>query len=82
MRHFAIPCVASLFFAVPAFAGPGEDASAVVDQWSAMYSANNRDALVSLYAPDALLFGTTEKTPVRGSEGIRDYFVEIGRAHV
>src|SRR5687768_1362356 len=69
-----LTCVLS---AAPAFAGPGEEASAVVDQWSATYSANDRDALVQLYAPNALLFGTTEKTAIRGPEGIREYFVAL-----
>jgi uncharacterized protein (TIGR02246 family) len=78
-RLGGLACFAGLLFAAPAFAGPGEDASAVVDQWSATYSANNRDALVKLYAPDALLFGTTEKMPVRGTEGIRDYFAALDK---
>ena len=63
--------------AVPALAGPAEDASAVVDQWAATYSANNRDALVNLYAPDALLFGTTDKVATRGAEAIRNYFLPL-----
>jgi hypothetical protein len=42
-----------------AFAGPADEANAVIDQWSATYSANDRDALVGLYAPDAVLLGTT-----------------------
>lgn len=66
-----------ILLATKAVAGPGEDAAAVVDQWATTYSANDRDALVRLYATDALLFGTTEKTPVRGTERIRDYFVAL-----
>ena len=65
--------------AVPALAGPGEEASAIVDKWSATYSANDRNELVKLYTPDALLFGTTEKNPVRGTEGIREYFVALDK---
>ena len=61
----------------PAFAGPAEDAGAVVDQWAATYSANDRDALVKLYAPDALLFGTTDKVATRGTEAIRNYFLAL-----
>lgn len=64
---------------VPALAGPGEEASEVVDKWSATYSANDRNELVKLYAPDALLFGTTEKTAIRGTEGIREYFVALDK---
>ena len=64
-----------------AFAGPAEEANAVIDQWSATYSANDRDALVGaeqaieqrelgLYAPDAVLLGTTSPAI---SEGKREY---------
>jgi uncharacterized protein (TIGR02246 family) len=63
--------------AAQAVAGPSEEATAVVDQWAMTYSANDRNALAQLYATDALLFGTTEKNPVRGSDGIRDYFVAL-----
>jgi uncharacterized protein (TIGR02246 family) len=75
LRH-----VLSVSFALavaPAFAGPAEDASAVVDHWAATYSANDRDALVKLYAPDALLFGTTDKVATRGTENIRNYFLPL-----
>jgi uncharacterized protein (TIGR02246 family) len=60
-----------------AFAGPVEEANAVIDQWSAAYSANDRDALVSLYAPDAILLGTTSPVISEGTEGIRKYFQEL-----
>ncbi len=55
-------------------AGPAEDASAVIDRWSAAYSANDRDLLVSLYAPDAILLGTTSPIISKGTEAIRKYF--------
>jgi ketosteroid isomerase-like protein len=42
----------------PSFAHPVEDANAVVDRWAATFTANDADALVKLYAPDAILFGT------------------------
>jgi uncharacterized protein (TIGR02246 family) len=72
-------CVTFVVTIAPAFAGPAEDASAVVDQWASTYSANDRDALVKLYAPDALLFGTTDKVATRGTEDIRNYFVALNR---
>jgi uncharacterized protein (TIGR02246 family) len=55
-------------------AGPAEDGSAVIDRWSAAYSANDRDLLVSLYAPDAILLGTTSPIISQGTEAIRKYF--------
>jgi uncharacterized protein (TIGR02246 family) len=62
---------------IAAFAGPAEEANAVIDQWSAAYSANDRDALVSLYAPDAILLGTTSPVISEGAESIRKYFQEL-----
>ena len=70
-------CVLFILAATPATAGPQEEAGAVVDQWSAAYSANDREALVKLYAPDALLLGTTDPVATRGAEEIRKYFVAL-----
>ncbi len=64
-------------FATVAVAGPAEEANAVIDQWSTTYSANDRDALVGLYAPDAILLGTTSPVISEGTEGIRKYFQEL-----
>lgn len=60
-----------------AVAGPAEEANVVIDQWSAAYSANDRDALVALYTPDAILLGTTSPVISEGVEGIRKYFQEL-----
>lgn len=57
-----------------AIAGPAEEANAVIDRWSATYSANDRDALVKLYTPDAILLGTTSPIISRGTEAIQKYF--------
>ena len=72
-------------FASDALAGPAEEANAVIDKWSATYTANDRDALVGLYAPDAVLLGTTSPVISEGTEGIRKYFQELpgsGRKNV
>ncbi len=74
-----------------AFAGPAEDASGVIDRWAATYNANDVDAIVKLYAPDALLHGTSSPTLNQGSAAIRSYFaglagsgnkVTIGERHM
>lgn len=70
-------CLLFGFSGTVAFAGPAEEANAVIDQWSATYSANDRDALVGLYAPDAILLGTTSPVISEGAEGIRKYFQEL-----
>ena len=57
-----------------AFAGPAEEANAVIDRWSATYSANDRDALVKLYTTDAILLGTTSPIVSKGTEGLQKYF--------
>jgi hypothetical protein len=35
----------------PAYAGPTDDATAVLGRWAAAFSANDADAVVRLYAP-------------------------------
>jgi uncharacterized protein (TIGR02246 family) len=72
-------CVALVLVATPTLASPAEEASAVVDQWSATYSANDRNTLVKLYAPDALLLGTTDPVATHGTEAIREYFVALDK---
>ena len=57
-----------------AWAGPAEDASAVIDRWAAAVSANDADAVVKLYTPDAVLYGLTSFKLHTGTEAIRDYF--------
>ncbi len=54
-----------------------EEANAVIDQWSAAYSANDREAHRRLYAPDAILLGTTSPVISEGTEGMREYFQEL-----
>jgi uncharacterized protein (TIGR02246 family) len=60
--------------ASPAFAGPEEDAMQVVQKWAAAFNASDVDAIVSLYAPDALFLGTGSRTVVVEPAGIREYF--------
>jgi len=68
----------SLFMATSSVAaGPAEDANGVIDQWVAAYSANDRDALVNLYAADAILLGTTSPVISQGTDEIRKYFQDL-----
>ena len=50
------------------------DALQVVDKWAKAFTASDVDAIVKLYAPDALFMGTGSKTVVTKPEGIRTYF--------
>jgi uncharacterized protein (TIGR02246 family) len=74
MMRFAGALVMTLMIQTAAFSGPAEDANAMIDRWSAAYSANDRDLLVSLYAPDAILLGTTSPIVSQGTEAIQKYF--------
>lgn len=56
------------------FAGPAEDANAVIDRWSAAYTSNDPEAIVKIYAPDAILLGTVSPVISEGTEAIRKYF--------
>ncbi|MCC8427385.1 nuclear transport factor 2 family protein [Reyranella aquatilis] len=70
-------CLPLLLTSLPAFAGPAEDADALVDRWAATYSANDSEALVKLYTPDAILLGTTSPVMSEGTEQIRTYFKDL-----
>lgn len=60
--------------AAPALAGPEEEALQVVEKWAAAFRASDVDAIVALYAPDAMFLGTGSRTVVRKTEEIRQYF--------
>jgi uncharacterized protein (TIGR02246 family) len=60
-----------------ALAGPREDANGVIDRWSAAYSANDPDAVVKNYRPDAILLGTVSPVLSQGTDAIRKYFSGI-----
>lgn len=76
-RLLALLCAWSLVGGSSVFAGPAEDANAVINAWVAAYSANDREALVSLYAPNAILLGTTSPIISEGTEAIRTYFQDL-----
>ena len=60
-----------------AFAGPSEDANAVVDLWSATYSANDTEKIAQLYTPDGILLGTVSPVTSVGTEAIQKYFTPL-----
>jgi uncharacterized protein (TIGR02246 family) len=59
---------------------PADDAGSVVDRWVTAFNSNDVDALVSLYAPDAILLGSTDLTLKEGSEAIRGYFARLAKS--
>jgi uncharacterized protein (TIGR02246 family) len=60
--------------AAAAVAGPREDALAVTRKWTTAFQASDVDALVALYAPDALFMGTGSTSLVTDTAGVRAYF--------
>ena len=67
----------SLVLSVTAFAGPAEDANAVVTRWAATYSANDAEAILKLYTPDAILLGTVSQIIADTAETRRTYFSRL-----
>ena len=57
-----------------AYAGPKEDAYLVVEKWGKAFTDSDVDAIVRLYAPDALMIGTLGKVVLTKPEEIRRYF--------
>jgi uncharacterized protein (TIGR02246 family) len=74
MMRFVGAFLMTLMVQTAALAGPAEEANAMIDRWSAAYSANDQDLLVSFYTPDAILLGTTSPIVSQGTEAIRKYF--------
>jgi uncharacterized protein (TIGR02246 family) len=71
--------LAGLLMVLPALAmaGATEDANAAIDRWSAAYSANDVDAVVNSYWPDAILLGTKSPVISTGAAAIRKYFTDL-----
>lgn len=63
-----------LMSSVAAIAGPKEDALQIVQNWGKAFSDSDVNAIVNLYATDALMIGTAGKTVLKTPECIRKYF--------
>jgi uncharacterized protein (TIGR02246 family) len=79
MARFTRILVFMLLTLVPmsASAGPAEDASAVIDRWATAFNASDADAVLKLYASDALLLGTVSPILSEGTDPIRAYFARL-----
>jgi uncharacterized protein (TIGR02246 family) len=66
-----------LFAPGAAIAGPAEEAGAIIDRWAVAFSANDADAVVKLYAPEATLLGTVSPILSERTEAIRAYFARL-----
>jgi uncharacterized protein (TIGR02246 family) len=63
-----------------ATAEPADDAGSIVDRWVTAFNSNDVDTLVSIYAPDAILLGSTDLTHKEGSDAIRGYFARLAKS--
>jgi uncharacterized protein (TIGR02246 family) len=72
-----VAVLASLALSGPVLAGPAEDANAVVARWAATFTANDADAILKLYTPDAILLGTVSPTISDTAEARRAYFSRL-----
>ena len=59
----------------PVLAGPKEDALAAYHRFFELFTTDNHDQIATLFAPDALFYGTNSHEVVTTPEGIRQYFV-------
>jgi uncharacterized protein (TIGR02246 family) len=57
------------------FAGPKEDALAAYQRFFEAFTTDNHDQITTLFAPDALFYGTRSTELVTTPEGVREYFV-------
>jgi uncharacterized protein (TIGR02246 family) len=82
MGRFRLVLVLAVLALMPTFsaAALADDAGAVVDRWAAAFNSNDVNALVSLYAPDAILVGSTGLILEEGSEAIRGYFARLAKS--
>jgi uncharacterized protein (TIGR02246 family) len=65
---------------IAAFAGPSEDVATTLDRWASAFNANDVNALLKLYTPDAVFVGTTGSTLIEGQDGIRKYFSRLEKS--
>jgi len=57
------------------------DAVRIVEEWSKAFTDSNVDAVVNLYAPDALFLGTGSRSVGLSSNAIRKYFEQALRTN-
>jgi len=58
-----------------AFAEPKDDVAAATARWATVFAENNPDAILTLYAPDGVLWGTLSPTVRSDPAAVKAYFV-------
>jgi len=72
-----VAALISLALSTTVVAGPAEDVDAVVNRWAATYSANDADAILKMYTPDAILLGTVSPIIADTTEARKAYFSRL-----
>ncbi len=72
--------VLAMLVPVAASAGPAEDVAAALDKWVATFNANDIDALVKLYTPDAVVVGQGGSILTEGSDAIRNFYSPLDKS--
>jgi uncharacterized protein (TIGR02246 family) len=82
MRRYGFALILALlaFTSSVAVAAPADEVSAAVDRWTTTFNANDVGALVNLYAPDAILVGSTRLEHQEGRDAIRGYFARLANS--
>jgi uncharacterized protein (TIGR02246 family) len=78
-RRLLVLCIFALL-PTTTLAGALDDVGAVVDRWTKAFVANDVDALVKLYASDAIFIGTAGLTALVGRDAIRAYFARLAKS--
>jgi uncharacterized protein (TIGR02246 family) len=63
-----------------AWAQTREEVAAAAVKWTELFVDDNPDVILSLYAPDAVLWGTLSPTIRQGPGPLREYFVAAFKA--
>ena len=82
MHHWfaAIALALSVALGSAAFAEPKDDVAAAAAKWATVFADNNPDTIVSLYAPDGVLWGTLSPTVRAEPAAVKAYFVTAFQA--
>ncbi|HEY7650522.1 MAG TPA: SgcJ/EcaC family oxidoreductase [Methylomirabilota bacterium] len=72
--------LALLLAAPAASAGDKEDVAAAAAEWTKLFVDDNPDAILALYAKDAVLWGTLSPTRRETPAALREYFVAAFKA--
>lgn len=69
--------ILALLMTTPVFAGPKEDAYAVVEKWSSGFNALDAEQTAATYSTDAIVIGTFGKQLTTGTVAITGYFKAV-----